>query len=148
MLQINNKSNIGIQTFFFILMSMMMIGIILFGLSKLFLVNDTISEQDRIDTKNALKTGFSYCEDPLNAGSYKSVNINSKMIGMVCILGDTINSGNLELDAQLQIAKDSGNNIVLINQNNIIDSFKVETNMDGCYKREIDGKIFKIKINC
>jgi len=143
----NKKAEISMETFFFILMMLLMIWIIYFGISKLFLVNDTISEQERIDIKNQLKKGFEYCDDPLNAGSFKTIEINSNMINGVCVFTNDINSGNNKLDNELNLVKKGGNNIALINGNNIIDSFKVESIKDFCSFRE-ENKIFKIKINC
>ncbi len=148
-LKYSKKANLSIQTFFFILMSILMIWIIYFGISKMVLVNNTISEQERIDTKNELKIGFEYCTDPLNKGSYKTIEIKSNKINGVCAFTDSINSSlNINLQKELKKINESGNNVALFSGTNIIDSFKIEGDYNFCLFREENGKKFKVKINC
>ncbi len=89
------KSNISIQTFFFILMSIFMILIIIYGFKKITFVNDTISEQDRILFQKEIQEGFEYCNDPLNKGSSKTISLKSSLFNSVCVIKKDISEDEL-----------------------------------------------------
>lgn len=116
-MEFNNKTkkaNIGIQTFFFIMMSILMIWIIVFGIQKIFLIDDQLSEQDRIDIQNKLEDSFNYCSDPLNQGNIKVLEFKNKLFNSICVISNLINTGNSNLNDELQTINDSGHNIVIL----------------------------------
>jgi len=50
-----NKTQISVQTLFLIFMSILMVGIVVFGFQKIFLVEKHLSEQERIEINQNLK---------------------------------------------------------------------------------------------
>lgn len=115
------KSQITIQTFFFILMSIFFVWIIIFGFKQISNVNNQISDQDKVLIEKDLKDGFEYCNDPLNKGSQKIVKIEHKDINGICVLNN-INEIPIEYNnykTQISSVFDGGDNVVLFNGNYI-----------------------------
>lgn len=152
------KAEITIQTIFFIMMSVFMITIMIFGISKIFLVDEQLSEQDRIEIQEKIKNAISYCDDPLNRGNKKVFEFQNKLFNGVCIINNEVknNEVNMEYEYLKEIYLDGdGNNIVLIKtlfqygenepiEKEIISSFKVnkELSETKCwYDVENTGKV-------
>lgn len=87
----DKRGEMGVETFFYILMSIVFIWILFFGYQKIFMVQDQISEQDRIEVLNGLKDSFEYCEDPLNRGNVKVVEINGGKYNSLCVIDKNFN---------------------------------------------------------
>lgn len=120
------NANIGVQTFFYIMMIMFMIAIIIFGLSKLLSTKELISEQDLAFVKKEVETALTYCEDPLNRGGSKKFEIKHKSFNTIMVLtkdpqnlksDGTPNIGMRSLSTQEDLIKylDAGENIILAN---------------------------------
>ena len=113
------KTNISMQTFFFILMGLFMIWIIVFGIHKIFFVQNTLSEQNRILLQNQLKRDFAYCDDPINKGSYREIDIRKyhNIFNGVCFLGDhKLDSSKYGSNfvSETNKIKNAGDDVVLI----------------------------------
>lgn len=96
-----------------ILMSIFMVGIIIFGLNKLLVVEETISAQESLEAQEKIRENFEYCDNPLNAQSITNFEIDIEGVNAVCILGDDLGVLS-EFDELIQI-KEGGDNIVLLN---------------------------------
>jgi len=110
------KANISIQTFFFIMMSIFMIGIIIFGLEKIFFVQDTLTEQDRVLIQKQIKDVVEYCQDPLNKGTIKTVVLENNLFNSVCFFNKTTDIDNIISTAGL----DTSTTIDLTNEINTL----------------------------
>ena len=124
----NTKSNLSIQTLFYIMMSLLFVAIIIFGIGKLNDVTDVISEQERIEVVNNLKERFEKCEnDPLSKGTSYTFSVGNSKFNSVCLIGEDINtieSTYYGLSSLSQIYS-SGDNLVFIKAS--------LTNIDGVY---------------
>lgn len=131
------KAEISIQTIFFILMSILIIVIIIYGINKIFLVNDTLTEQDRISVQKEITKAITYCDDPLNKGNIKTFTFENSYFDGIWILGNDIENlkDSIENKDELKLIFDSGDNIVLfktinseypdINNDNIYDIYSI-----------------------
>lgn len=162
----NIRGEIAVNTIFYILMVVFMVGIILFGMQKLFFTQNIISEQERLEIQKDLIDALEYCEDPLNAGNIKYIEFRSKMFNSICILGDDFGSSPSPCDdlEDVDSLYDNGDNIVLLktgfykNSDNvyvmsdvlIIDSFSVDVDVAetfGFLDKENTG-VVKLDIKC
>jgi len=115
----NKKGNIGVNTVFFIMMGMLFVVIIGFGINKLFFVQDTMSEQDRILFKNELTNELDRCIDPLNSGNVFYKSFNNKQFNILCQIGgemdEYLSNYNLPTDDINTIYNSgAGENVILI----------------------------------
>lgn len=111
----NVKSKRGITStvLTMILMSIFMVGIIIFGLNKLLVVEETISAQESLEAQEKIRENFEYCDNPLNANSVINFEIDIDNVNAVCILGDDM--GVLSQFEELNQIKDAGDNVILLN---------------------------------
>lgn len=123
-------------------MAILFVTILIFGYSKLFLVTEVISENERLDIINKITIALEYCEDPLNKGSKRIINFKHKDINSFCLLNsnlEDIENSNLILD--LETIYETGDNVVLLNLNqekyNILASFKVDKDFKNSYCSDI-----------
>ena len=90
-------------------MLIVMVWIIYFGFSKLFLVQDTLSAQEEIEIKNKIEEEFSYCSNPLNKGDFKTFELKHSSFNSFCILGKGFSTpsgfSNSEFDFELEALK-------------------------------------------
>lgn len=107
-----------------------------------------------------LEKVFNNCKDPLNKGNKFTINLNNNLFNSVCISnGEDFNS-NPNLNDELNIIKNTGDNIILLNvdidsnsniiSSNIISSFKIDVdsiNETKCFLPDISGKS-NIVITC
>ena len=135
------KANIGVQTFFYIMMIMFMIAIIIFGLSKLKSTSNLITEQELAFVKEEVKKALMYCEDPLNRDGSKKFEIEHKAFNTIMVLtkdpqnlksDGTPNEAMRSLSSDPDLAKylEAGDNIILVNSifnDKSIESFVVIT---------------------
>jgi len=156
-------AQLSVQTFFFIFMGILMSAIIMYGIQKIFFVQDTLNEQDRVLIEKEIKQTFEYCQDPLNKGNFKKINLDNNLFNSVCVSGgdnfDFILNSNLE--DELNQIKSTGDNIILIDSTtnkdgeileySIINSFKIEEGIidkNICYFPDYKGEInFKVICN-
>jgi hypothetical protein len=121
-IKLNNKLNkknkfgsVSMNTFFFILMSILMVGIILFGISKLMSLSHEMSKQELNELKNTIKQDLEYCQDSLNKGEIIKIDVNNKEFNGICFLTDNLNSLDYgDLNSVLENIYNSGDNIVFI----------------------------------
>lgn len=149
------KANIGIQTFFMIMMSILMVGIMIFGISRFFMVKDTLSEIERVEIMDKLKSGLEYCNDPLNKGTKKTIELDYDKIGAVCFLGADV-SINYDVYG-FEETYQAGDNIIVLERYvipgaadedvNILETFYVEKEYSEtkCYDTLADKAL---KITC
>ena len=128
------KTQISIQTFFFILMGICFIWILFFGYKQIANVNDQLSEQERIEIENELKHALEYCNEQLNRGSVKIQKISSQQIDGLCISG-TPTPPLLTTDEAKTILS-AGDNVILFKNKQIVGSFFAEGNFKvQCYEK-------------
>lgn len=108
------RANISVQVIFFIMMAIIFIWILIFGFQQLFLVEETLSETELVSIENDLEAAFSYCEDPLNRGNFRTFTFDSPSFNAVCILGPTVTTGGGVLDTVLGTFLDTDDNVVLL----------------------------------
>lgn len=159
------KGNIGVETIFFILMAIIFAGILIFGFQQIFLIQDTISEADLVETKNKLEENLEYCDDPLNRGNFRLVEIDASQFNSICVIGENplSNPALSSLQSELDIIGDAGDNVVLLNSNirivsgsyvledyNIIDSINAEVDIGNTFCRfDTEGRGFiELEVRC
>ena len=107
------KAELGVDTIFYIFMGLVFAWVLIFGFSKIFLVKDVISDQDRVEIIRDIKGGFEYCEDPLNKGSFKNLKIKHKAFNGIYLVGSNITAKPAEgIYADLKNIREGGDNIV------------------------------------
>lgn len=114
------KAELTMQAMLYIMMSLMMVAIIVFGFKKLVFVGDVINDQEIRDLKNDLQKALDACEDPLNRGNIEHFKIDSNLFDGVCILGDqplTSPPFGPNLVAEMSIFAEAGDNVVLLEAN-------------------------------
>lgn len=99
----SKRAELSVQTVFFVMMSIFMIAIIVFGFSKIFFVSKTLSEMDALDIKKEVESAFKHCEDPLAKGDKKTVKFKSDVFNSVCIA-----SGEVSEEDFLNVMYDQG----------------------------------------
>lgn len=132
-----NKSQIEVQTLFYILMVLIFVGILAFGFQKFFLVQGELSKQELQEVKLEIQDILSSCDDPLNKGNIYTKEIKNDKFNTVCMLsgdGDQIKNYFESLDflviqdAQVidDIVKDGisikvgGDNVVLLRMSMVL----------------------------
>ena len=159
-----NKTQIAVNSIFYILMILFMVGIIVFGMQKLFFTKDIVSEQERLNLQKKIKDTLEYCEDPLNKGNMKNFEIKTNLYNSICILGEDFETStytNLEYLLELY---DGGDNIILIKTSfykdsdgndqlsdfTIIDSFYAEIDIpqSNCTFDKKNTGIIQMNIEC
>lgn len=60
-------------------MGLFMAWILIFGYQKIFLIQDQLSETERVEIKNKIKETYEYCNDPLNSQNVKYLEIKTKI---------------------------------------------------------------------
>ena len=147
------------QVLVLIFMMILMMGIIIFGISKLNDVSNTISEQEQLEIQDKIKSLAQYCENPLNKGSQTREEISSNKFNGICIVQKQTPQYLDEIpeDQQLQIEEiaSSGDNIIMFNVktlNNdkpqsiqIVDSFSSYANRSECWYGE---ETIEVKMTC
>ena len=78
-----NKKCIAISSIFYIMMIILFVTIVIFGMSKVFEVEDVISKQEKLKLILELKKEFEYCSDPLNFGSIKDYRIKNNVFNLI-----------------------------------------------------------------
>lgn len=158
------KSQIAVNTIFYILMVIFMIGIIVFGMQKLFFTKDLISEQERIEIQKDLTEALEYCYEPLNSKNLKYVEFRNKLFNGFCVLGDDFGSSKHKNIEGFKELYEAGDNVILlktafgINQTGgfeiqefvIVDAFKVEVNIPEtfCNFDYNNTGVAKLEIEC
>lgn len=148
-----NKKAVAINTIFFILMSIMFIGILYFAYDKIILTKDIISEQDLQLLQNDVEDALLYCDDPLNRGSSRSVDLSSSKFNVICLLDEDITS---QFGSDIGLIYEAGDNVVLLesifydddnrfnNEYNVIASFNIDLrrNVRGqCWRQDNSGEL-------
>lgn len=162
-INLNNKKAVAINTLFFILMGIMFVGIIYFGLDKMFMIQDELSEQEMQLLKNDIGDAMTFCDNPLNRGSVRIVDVSSNKFNVICFLGTEYGPGDEIYDTDLYTIFQGGDNVVIIeglvnggvfdmSQNfMILNSFRVDLQAlpeeSGCYVGE-DQRNFQISLQC
>lgn len=158
----NHKAEMAAQTIFYILMSVVFIGILIFGFQKIFEIEKNLSDQERIEIKKYMKESFEYCEDPLNSGNFKTFKIDNNMFNVICILGEDALEKYSDYPDLLQLY-DTSQNVIILDTNYIIeneeyilkdyfivDSIKMDTvqSKSQCYFKDDKTKIINVQIKC
>ena len=111
----NKKAEIAINTIFYIMMGLFMVWILVFGFNKIFLVQDVLSDHERLSIKEEIKDAINYCEDPLNYGNMKIFEFKHDKFNSVCVLGDDILDDDVYSDKkEFKDIYSAGNNIILV----------------------------------
>lgn len=110
-----NKA-ITTQIIFFILMSLIMIWIIVFGFQRITDVQDTLSIQEEIEIKNKLEEAFKFCSDPINQGSLKIIDLTGRPYNSICFNCHGLDSNRFpqEFLEESRILSEAGSNFLLL----------------------------------
>ncbi len=119
----SKKSELMMQSIVYIMMSIFMVGIIIFGYNKIFMVNDILSEQDRGLIIQEIKQGFESCEDPLNKGNFEKIELRGNQFNSICFLGENDNSNLKSNFSELEEIFQAGDNVVLLQSTIYLDEF-------------------------
>ena len=165
----SKKAEIGVETLFLILMGILFIGILVFGFTKFFDVEDNLSEQEKQEIKQYIKTSFEYCEDPLNKGNFKTFEIKNNEFNIICLIGEDIlqttnqynqytdlvqlyeNDENVILiDGSFKLIQDDNNNKYQFTNYYIVDSIKLNSKLQEtkCYIEDDKKNLIEVKIFC
>ncbi len=85
-------------------MAIIFVAILFFGYQKITAVSEVISEQERLEIIDELEDAFGYCNDPLNQGGRRKLEIPSDKFNYICIFdGEFPNNttSNPELYSQI-----------------------------------------------
>ena len=160
------RTQISVQTIFYIFMAIIFVALLFFGYQKITALGEVISEQERLEIIKKLEDAFGYCDDPLNQGGGRRLEIPSTNFNYICIFdGKLPNSTSSNPEPYSQIGgynRDLYNEVLLLNStgHNVglfklgitsggaldtddfrtIDSFYVDSdeNFGACFS-EIDG---------
>ena len=153
------KTQISVQTIFYIFMAIIFVALLFFGYQKITAVSEVISEQERLEIIKELEDAFGYCDDPLNQGGGRRLEIPSTNFNYICIfdgkLPDNLNhigGKDSALYKEISLLNETGHNVGLFklgiasggaldtNDFRTIDSFYVDSdeNFGACFG-EIDG---------
>ncbi len=102
-----------------ILMTLVMVMILYFGYEKLTEINSMLSQSEIKDVKLKIFELYHYCEDPLNRGDVKIVDVKSSKVGVICLIGQDV-SGNYLLDPFDTSTSDKLNLITSSDGSNVI----------------------------
>jgi len=91
------KATITTKSIFFILMSIIMVWIMVFGINKIFLIEKTLEDQDKLIIKKELITALKYCQDPLNKGNLKTIELKKYGFNSICLLNKTTELSLIEI---------------------------------------------------
>ena len=158
-----NKKAMEVQSIFYILMSLIMIAIIMFGLKQVTSVSEQLSDTERVEIQNELKKKFESCEDPLNRGNIEFIELEDQKFNAICFLGsDYETSSELqnalnEYDEIVAIGS-TGDNVILLKtefvestttKNQIISSFKIQADVSSfCKFPTKDTSDFNFELKC
>lgn len=148
------KKAIATTTFFYIFMSFIFVAMVLFGLQRLFLLQDQLSEQERLEIRDTLESAHKYCSDPLNRGSERLLEFSHSKFNAYCIVNDA-NALEKEFGINLSVFEQTNENAVLLEvrriedgkaqEYSIVDSFQVDSSQNHCYFDQ-SGKERKVEI--
>ncbi|MDA3855832.1 MAG: hypothetical protein PF569_06220 [Candidatus Woesearchaeota archaeon] len=162
------KSEIGIETLFYVFMAIIFVWILIFGFQKIFLVQDVLNENDRIEIMNDIKDSIEYCDDPLNKGTVKVIDFKNNFFNSMCLVDVNFEFGDLAIipsddfveDINLIMENTGSKSTILllktsfINNDSledyvIIDAEEVETNVLPFCSFDFGGQgEFKAEIVC
>ncbi len=121
-IMILRKAEITVMSFFYILMGIFFIGILVFGFSKIFMIQNVLSDQELLDIKQSIKSDFEYCSDPLNSGNIKIIDIKTNKFDGIYLVGKSILSEkDNEIFSELKNIYQGGDNVVLFTVDKIIE---------------------------
>lgn len=163
-----NKKAITAQTIFFVLMTIMMVWIIIFGIQKLAQTKDIFDDTKKIEIQNNIKNQLEYCDDPLNRGTQLLIELGAtKNYNVLCILGEDQISSNPKFDIpQLGEIAQTNDNIILARTKfiqessdiyyddkdfNIVFSFNAQINkipQTSCWDNSETGNKIEISLTC
>lgn len=160
------KGEMSVNTIFYILMVIIMVGILIFGYQRIFETQKTISKVDLLGIKDYLEKNFEECSDPLNRGNLKTFEIKHDAFNSICIIkkGDDLSllSSNSDLVDELDIFEDSLDEneaiCVLIDTDfgssgtleefNIIDKFELDYDRSECFFDFANKGLLTIQLKC
>lgn len=159
------KANMAINTIFYIMMSLFMAGILVFGFNKMFLVQDVLSEQERIEVKADIVSALEYCADPLNSGNIKNIEVKHNLFNSMCVVskGSDLRGfiDDEDLIAELSILRSSLNDneykLVLMKTSfvngglqsfNIVDDSDFEFSKDECFFDYENSGVINLQVSC
>ena len=161
------------QTLFYVFMILSFIGIIIFGMSKFFFIEKTISQSDKLTLINEVKSSFKKCEDPLNKGSISTLKHSKNTFNSICLFDDENKINDVFLndfeddtikdDLRNDLKKIIGteNNLIFLdlktitksgkislNSYEIIQTEKIEYKQNRCYTNLENSQIKTFRIEC
>ena len=74
-----SKKSVTMSIVFYVLMSIIFTGILIYGTSKIFFIEEQIDIQENFELKEDLKKIFTFCEDPLNKGNIKTFEFKTDL---------------------------------------------------------------------
>jgi len=117
-----NKKGLTFNVLLMILMVILFVMILLFGINKLHLLSNNLSQTEVLKYRNELINSLEYCKNPLNKGSERVEIIKQNKIDMICLLGDDLSSKfNKPLLSTLQTIENGDNNVVFLSNMNYIE---------------------------
>lgn len=154
-----NKKAMTQQVMIMIFMIILMAGIIIFGISKLNSVENTLSQQEHLEIQNKINSIAQYCENPLNKGSIAREEFSTENFNGICIINNKLPQELSSIpENQNQSLNDiiaSGDNMILLNveiiENNIpqsiqiVDSFSSYSTKTKCWFGE---KKIEVEMMC
>ncbi len=159
---LKKKGMLAVQTFFFIFMAIILVWILMFGFSKIFLVSKTLNDTELVLVKNDLEKLFNTClNDPLKKGSLEYITIKTRNFNTLCTLSPNFSEAIYNMNPNLKEIFLSGDNVVLLksilNSNgeiisidNIMGSFNVDFNYSSssCTGIKPGDKQIIIELEC
>lgn len=162
-----NKKAMAVQTVFYIFMSIIMLAIMVYGINKIFLIQDQISESERLEIQTQLKKTLEHCKEPLNKGSSQIIKLNNQKFNSICLIGNDITNTNNKIQqelnpeqyAEIQVIANTNDNVILlktktyentIQETNIISTFSVSNEIleSHCYINKENSKNLYFKYIC
>lgn len=158
------KAQITGQTIFYILMGILFVSILIFGFQKIFSLQNTLDDQERLEIKNYMRDSFEYCEDPLNAGNFKTFEIENNGFNIICLLGEDVyekypdyidfltlyNTSQNVVIMNTDWTEDENGDYQFDNTDNIIDSIKLDSviSKTQCFVKDSGKNLIEVKIRC
>ena len=160
-----NKKAMSVSVLFYIMMSIFMVWIIIFGYQKITDTQNVISQQEIFEIEQEITQKFEYCDDPLKRDSQIKIKVKSNNFNVFCLLGEDSSSFSI-LGNELDQIFETGDNIVLMKTNlnevngnyqipvdnyNIVSTFRIDLKNNqqrtDCWNDQNEGR-FDIVIDC
>ena len=77
------KKSVAISVIFYILMIIIFAGILYFGATKLFFIEEATSKYKNSEYKTKIQNLIFFCDEVTNKGSYQNINVRSDILNSI-----------------------------------------------------------------